>query len=164
MAANIALRMGFAFAEQQRLQQFGDGGAIGDEHVGGNGGEGFEDKASLVYARVGDGETGFVDDLVGVEEDVEVEGSGAPAGLAGTIAVAVALDLVERVEEGAGGESCAGEDTGVEVLIAEFACGLACMTYRLRADHGALCHNLSARQARDRGQRVRDVLLPVSQV
>ena len=78
-------------------------------------GEGLENEPSFVKPGVGDGEGVFGDDLVGVEDEVEVDGAWAPA--EGGIAAAshVALDGEEGVEEGPCGEGGFEGDGGVEV-------------------------------------------------
>ena len=99
-------------------EEFGDGAVErGDAEVGGYGGEGFEDEAALVEAGVREGEGFGGDDVVGVEEEVEVEGAGGPGvgRFLGAVAVAGTLDCVEFAEERVGVESGFDERGGVQV-------------------------------------------------
>ena len=75
--------------------------------------QGAEDEVALVHAGMGDGEVGFIDDEVVVEEDVEVEGARAPA-LAADSAGGL-FDVAEVGEQVAGGEGGVERDGGVEV-------------------------------------------------
>jgi hypothetical protein len=62
-------------------------------------GEGDENKRALVEARVRDFEGGFVQNEVTINDDVEIEGTGAVGDSSRTIAAEVALDFEERAEE-----------------------------------------------------------------
>lgn len=86
----------------------------GDDPIRGDLGEGREDELAFVHARVGEDEVVMGEDVVGVEEEVEVEGSGPPPLLGVAIAPALELDAVEFGEELAGREIGLDDGGGVE--------------------------------------------------
>ena len=64
---------------RKSLYQFADGAAGGGNgHVGSDFGEGSQDEAAKVQTRMGNGQPGLVDDLVGVEDEIKIEGAGQP--------------------------------------------------------------------------------------
>lgn len=83
--------------------------------VGGDFGEGGEDEASLVHARVRDGEGGEGEGEGVVEEDVEVDGARGPEGFVGADAAEGAFDGEEEVEECVRTEGGSEGGGGVEV-------------------------------------------------
>lgn len=73
-----------------------------------------EDEGALGEARVRDFQAGLADDQIAVEENVEVEGTGAVGDLSGAVAAKVALDREESGEEIARGKIRFEGDDGVE--------------------------------------------------
>ena len=61
------------------VEEIGDRAAAGQLGLGLHVVPGGEDEGALVGARVGEGEDRVVGDDVGVRDDVDVEGAGAPA-------------------------------------------------------------------------------------
>lgn len=89
--------------------------AAGDDEVGREVGERGEDEGAFVQARVRQGESRMVEGGVAVEQQIEVEGAGAPA--FGSDATARFLNGekgVEQIERRKGGEE-AGD--GVEIVL-----------------------------------------------
>jgi len=64
----------------------------GNAEMGSDFGEGDEDEGALSESGMRDFETGFAEDEIAIEEDVEVEGAGAVGDGAGAIAAEEALD------------------------------------------------------------------------
>jgi hypothetical protein len=86
----------------------------GNAEMGSDFGEGDEDEGALSESGMRDFETGFAEDEIAIEEDVEVEGAGAVAKAGCAVAAEFALDGEEIFEEGARGEVGFEGDDGVE--------------------------------------------------
>jgi len=81
---------------------------------GGDFGEGGEDEAAFVQGGVGEGEFGGLQDLVGVEEEIEVDDAGAFGWGGGAVAAHGVLDGEEAAEEVEWGKGGFEEGGGVE--------------------------------------------------
>src|SRR6516225_3192692 len=86
--------------------------------VGGQVGQGRQDEPALPHAGMGDGEVGVVYDLALDEEDVGVEGAGAPPlGCFGPVAVGGGLEGPAALEQQAGRVGRAQLHDEVEVIL-----------------------------------------------
>ena len=77
-------------------------------------GEWLHDENSLVHERVGDLEVGLIDDLLVVEQQIEIDGSGGPFLIAG--AAELFFDIEEEAEQFFGAVAAAELGGGVEVI------------------------------------------------
>jgi hypothetical protein len=77
-------------------------------------GEGAENEGALVHAGMGHGEAWFVDHGIAVEQEVEIEGSGATDWHGCPVSSVGVLDLEEGVEQRARSQGCFEYRRGVE--------------------------------------------------
>lgn len=82
------------------------------DHVGGDFGQGLKDEAAFVHQGMGDDQFLAGNDLIAVEQQVQIDGAGFPAGTAD--AADLVFDFKQAVQEGVGAEGGFDGGGGVE--------------------------------------------------